>query len=64
MSEAIVDPSGEWLYVNETVGQRTSRYPIRADALLGAKEARSAVSKGAACGAPPSRLGRCPRTSG
>lgn len=37
-NEAIVDPTGEWLYVNETVGQRTSRYPIRADASLGPKE--------------------------
>lgn len=37
-NEAIVDPSGRWLYVNETVGQRTSRYPIRADASLGPPE--------------------------
>jgi sugar lactone lactonase YvrE len=37
-NEAIVDPTGEWLYVNETVGQCTSRYPIRADASLGPKE--------------------------
>lgn len=36
-NEAIVDPTGEWLYVNETVGQCTSRYPIRADASLGPK---------------------------
>lgn len=34
-NEAIVDPSGAWLYVNETVGQCTSRYPIRADGALG-----------------------------
>lgn len=37
-NEAIVDPTGMWLYVNETVGQRTSRYPIRADASLGPRE--------------------------
>jgi sugar lactone lactonase YvrE len=37
-NEAIVDPSGAWLYVNETVGQCTSRYPIRADASLGPRE--------------------------
>ncbi len=37
-NEAIVDPTGAWLYVNETVGQCTSRYPIRADASLGPKE--------------------------
>jgi sugar lactone lactonase YvrE len=37
-NEAIVDPSGEWLYVNETIGRRTSRFPIRADGSLGEKE--------------------------
>ena len=37
-NEAIVDPTGEWIYVNETVGQCTSRYPIRADASLGPRE--------------------------
>jgi sugar lactone lactonase YvrE len=37
-NEAIVDPTGQWLYVNETVGQRTSRFPIRADGSLGTKE--------------------------
>ncbi len=37
-NEAIVDPGGEWLYVNETVGQCTSRYPIREDASLGRRE--------------------------
>ena len=37
-NEAIVDPSGDWLYVNETVGQRTSRYAIREDASLGPRE--------------------------
>ncbi|UFN51460.1 SMP-30/gluconolactonase/LRE family protein [Roseomonas sp. OT10] len=37
-NEAIVDPSGEWLYVNETIGRRTSRFPIRPDGSLGEKE--------------------------
>lgn len=37
-NEAIVDPSGEWLYVNETVGQCTSRYPISDGGSLGARE--------------------------
>lgn len=37
-NEAIVDPSGKWLAVNETFGRRTSRYPIAADGSLGAKE--------------------------
>jgi len=32
-NEAKVDPSGAWLYVNETYGRRTSRYPIRATEL-------------------------------
>ena len=29
-NEAIVDPSGVWLYVNETMGRRTRRHRIRA----------------------------------
>lgn len=37
-NEAIVDPSGHWLYVNETVAQRTSRLAIRDDASLGPRE--------------------------
>lgn len=37
-NEAIVDPTGDWLYVNETIGQRTSRYPIRGDATLGPRQ--------------------------
>lgn len=37
-NEAIVDPSGNWLYVNETIGRRNSRFPIRPDGSLGAKE--------------------------
>lgn len=37
-NEAIVDPTGQWLYVNETVAQRTSRFAIKADASLGPRE--------------------------
>jgi sugar lactone lactonase YvrE len=37
-NEAIVSPDGEWLYVNETMGQRTSRFRIRSDGSLGPKE--------------------------
>jgi sugar lactone lactonase YvrE len=36
-NEAKVDPSGEWLYVNETFGHRTSRFRIR-DGRLGPRE--------------------------
>ena len=34
-NEAIVDGSGDWLYVNETFGRRTSKFPINADGSLG-----------------------------
>ena len=41
-NEAIVDPSGEWLYVNETMARRTSRYRIGVGdggaTVLGARE--------------------------
>ena len=37
-NEAIVDPSGDWLYVNETMARRTSRYPINAGNNLGPRE--------------------------
>jgi sugar lactone lactonase YvrE len=37
-NEAIVDPSGQWLYVNETIAQQTSRFAIRPDGALGPKE--------------------------
>ncbi|SVB92290.1 uncharacterized protein METZ01_LOCUS245144 [marine metagenome] len=32
-NEAIVDPSGDWLFVNETMARRTSRYQITKDGL-------------------------------
>lgn len=37
-NEAIVDPTGRWLYVNETVARRTIRFPIRPGASLGKPE--------------------------
>lgn len=37
-NEAIVDPTGRWLYVNETISRCTSRFAIQADGSLGAKE--------------------------
>lgn len=37
-NEAIVDPSGNWLYVNETMARRTSRFRIAADGSLGPRE--------------------------
>ena len=35
-NEAIVDPTGRWLYVNETISRCTSRFEIQADGSLGA----------------------------
>ena len=37
-NEALVSPDGLWLYVNETFGRRLSRFPLRPDGSLGAKE--------------------------
>ncbi len=37
-NEAIVDPSGDWLYVNETMVRRTSRYSINADNSLSPRQ--------------------------
>lgn len=37
-NEAIVDPTGKWLYVNETIARCTSRFPIRHDGSLGDRE--------------------------
>jgi sugar lactone lactonase YvrE len=37
-NEAIVDPTGRWLYVNETIARRTSRFEIAADGSLGPRE--------------------------
>jgi hypothetical protein len=37
-NEVAVHPSGRWLYVNETFSRRLSRFALRADGSLGAKE--------------------------
>ncbi len=37
-NEVALHPSGRWLYVNETFGRRLSRFALRADGSLGAKE--------------------------
>ncbi|MBK6004825.1 SMP-30/gluconolactonase/LRE family protein [Ramlibacter ginsenosidimutans] len=37
-NEVAIDPSGNWLYVNETFGRRLSRYALRADGSLGPKQ--------------------------
>jgi hypothetical protein len=37
-NEAKVDPSGRWLYVNETIARRLSRFAIRAGGELGPRE--------------------------
>jgi sugar lactone lactonase YvrE len=37
-NEVAVHPNGQWLYVNETFGRRLSRFALRADGSLGAKE--------------------------
>ncbi len=37
-NECLVDPSGQWLYVNETFSRRLSRFALRADGSLGEKQ--------------------------
>jgi sugar lactone lactonase YvrE len=37
-NEAVLDASGEWLYVNETFARLTSRFPVRRDGGLGSRE--------------------------
>ena len=37
-NECKVDPSGEWLYVNETFGKRLSRFPLHENGDLGERE--------------------------
>ncbi|MGL6111606.1 MAG: SMP-30/gluconolactonase/LRE family protein, partial [Rubrivivax sp.] len=37
-NEVAVHPSGQWLYVNETFSRRLSRFALREDGSLGAKE--------------------------
>ena len=37
-NEVKIDPSGQWLYVNETFGRRTSRFRVSSDGKLGLRE--------------------------
>jgi sugar lactone lactonase YvrE len=37
-NECLVDPSGQWLYVNETFSRRLSRFALRSDGSLGIKQ--------------------------
>jgi sugar lactone lactonase YvrE len=37
-NECLIDPTGRWLYVNETYARRLSRFLLRADGALGAKQ--------------------------
>ncbi len=37
-NEAAIDPSGQWLYVNETFARCLSRFPIKANGDLGGRE--------------------------
>jgi len=37
-NEALVDPSGQWLYVNETFGRRLTRFRLAADGALSGSE--------------------------
>jgi sugar lactone lactonase YvrE len=37
-NEVAIDPSGRWLYVNETFGRRLSRFALKANGELGVKE--------------------------
>ncbi len=46
-NEALVSPDGRWLYVNETFHKKMSRYPLRADGSLGAKEMVTTFGTGA-----------------
>jgi sugar lactone lactonase YvrE len=45
-NEAIVDPTGNWIYVNETIARRTSRFPINPDGSLGPRETFSQYGAG------------------
>lgn len=46
-NEVALHPSGQWLYVNETFGRKLSRFALRADGSLGAKEVVCSFGEGA-----------------
>jgi sugar lactone lactonase YvrE len=45
-NECLVDPSGQWLYVNETFSRRLSRFALRADGSLGNKQVVTEFGEG------------------
>jgi sugar lactone lactonase YvrE len=45
-NEALIDPTGQWLYVNETYARRLSRYPLRANGDCGPKEVIATFGRG------------------
>lgn len=45
-NECAMDARGEWLYVNETFGRRLSRFPVRADGNLRAREVVATFGRG------------------
>ncbi len=45
-NEAVVNPDGRWLWVNETFARRTSRFALRADGALGPMEVVTTYGKG------------------
>jgi sugar lactone lactonase YvrE len=45
-NECLIDPSGRFLYVNETYGRRLSRFPLRENGDLGRKEVVAEFGRG------------------
>jgi sugar lactone lactonase YvrE len=45
-NEVAIDPSGQWLYVNETFSRRLSRFALHADGSLGPKQVISEFGPG------------------
>jgi sugar lactone lactonase YvrE len=45
-NEVALHPSGQWLYVNETFARRLSRFALRADGSLGARETMTTFGEG------------------
>lgn len=45
-NECLVDPTGRWLYVNETFGRRFSRFELRPDGDLGPKQVVAELGPG------------------
>ena len=45
-NEVAVDPSGRWLYVNETFARRLSRFALHADGSLGSKQVLTEFGEG------------------